>query len=109
GHVINVVLGPGVVVDFEQYTRHTFASSSCGLCGKSSIDTVRRQFPHLESTIEVEAPVLLKLPERMERAQADFRRTGGLHAAVLFDADGQLIVLREDIGRHNAVDKVLWY
>lgn len=109
GHVINVVLGPGVVVDFEQFTRHTFASSSCGLCGKASIDAIRRQFPQLEPKVEVEAQVLLKLPERMKRAQTDFHRTGGLHAAALFDAAGRLRVLREDIGRHNAVDKVLGY
>ncbi|MCC7349137.1 MAG: formate dehydrogenase accessory sulfurtransferase FdhD [Phycisphaerales bacterium] len=109
GHIINAVLAPEVAVDFEQYTRHTFASSSCGLCGKASIDAVRRQFPHLESKVEVESGVLLKLPERMGRAQADFHRTGGLHAAALFDAAGRLLVIREDIGRHNAVDKVLGY
>lgn len=107
GHVINVVLAPEIVVHFEHFTRHTFASSSCGLCGKAAIDDIRRRFPPLVTDIEVEAHEMLHLPARMRQAQADFHLTGGLHAAALFDAAGQLLILREDVGRHNAVDKVL--
>jgi len=107
GNVMEVFLAPGVSVDFARLTRHVFASSSCGLCGKASIDAVHQHFPKLKSRLKVRASVLLRLPERLRRAQAAFERTGGLHAAAVFDARGRLVVLREDVGRHNAVDKVI--
>ena len=107
GNVVNVLLAPDVYVDFDRLTRHVFASSSCGLCGKANIDAVRGSFPPLTSTVTVDAEVILRLPDLMRRTQATFDRTGGLHAAALFDAAGELIVLREDVGRHNAVDKVV--
>jgi FdhD protein len=107
GNVVDVMLSPDVTVDFERLTRHVFASSSCGLCGKATIDAVRGRFPPIESDLTIDAKILADLPDRMRRAQATFERTGGLHAAALFDADGSLVVLREDIGRHNAVDKVI--
>jgi len=107
GNVLNVVLAPEVPVDFDRLTRHVFASSSCGLCGKATIDAVRSTFPRVESDLRIEANTLLRLPGQMRDAQASFDRTGGLHAAALFDAAGKLLVLREDVGRHNAVDKVL--
>lgn len=109
GNLINVQLAPLVAVDFEQLTRHVFASSSCGLCGKVTIDAVRGKFPRCENELTIEASTLLGLPEKMRRVQETFSRTGGLHAAALFSAAGELTVLREDIGRHNAVDKVLGY
>jgi FdhD protein len=86
-----------------------FASSSCGLCGKASIESVHQQFPPLDSRLRVAKKTLVRLPDQMRRAQATFAQTGGLHAAAIFDAKGNLIVLREDVGRHNAVDKVLGY
>ena len=107
GNLLNVVLAPDVPVDFERLTRHVFASSSCGLCGKATIDAVRGTFPPVESDVVVDAATILKMPETMRAAQSTFDRTGGLHAAALFDVDGNLLVLREDVGRHNAVDKVL--
>lgn len=132
GNTLNVFLAPSVVVDFEQLTRHVFASSSCGLCGKATIESVHRQFPPLEergrprpqplaaaetpiADVGVHAPeegrytpeVLLQLPAKLAAQQATFDQTGGLHAAALFTATGELLVLREDVGRHNAVDKVL--
>ena len=109
GNLINVVLAPEVHVDFEKLTRHVFASSSCGLCGKATIDAVRATFAAVEpdSSFRVDAAALLELPGAMRRRQATFDRTGGLHAAALFDANGELLVLREDVGRHNAVDKVV--
>jgi FdhD protein len=107
GNLVNVQLAAEVPVDFERLTRHVFASSSCGLCGKATIDAVRGQFASITSEVVIHAEVLLGLPEKMRHAQSTFDRTGGLHAAALFTAAGELIVLREDVGRHNAVDKVI--
>jgi len=109
GNLLNVVLAPEVHVDFEKLTRHVFASSSCGLCGKATIESVRSAFPPVESDLMVDAETLVGLPEVMRRAQSSFDRTGGVHAAALFDAAGTLLVIREDVGRHNAVDKVLGF
>ncbi len=108
-NIINVFLAPTVDVDFQQLTRHVFASSSCGLCGKASIEAVHQHFPPVASDLTVRAGVVSGLPERMRAAQQTFAQTGGLHAAAIFDAKGSLLVLREDVGRHNAVDKVLGY
>jgi FdhD protein len=105
GNLVNVLLAPDVAVDFEKLTRHVFASSSCGLCGKASIDAVRTQFPKIESDAAVSADTLLSLPARMRAAQETFDKTGGLHAAAVFATDGRMLALREDVGRHNAVDK----
>ncbi len=106
-NVVNVTLAPHVRVDLARLTRHVFASSSCGLCGKASIEAVHQHFPPVESDLVVGASLLLSLPEALHRSQVAFARTGGLHAAAVFDAAGDMIVLREDVGRHNAVDKVL--
>jgi FdhD protein len=108
-NTLNIFLARGVKVDFKQLTRHVFASSSCGLCGKASIDAVRQQFSAIESNLLVSMKVLTRLAETMRAAQPTFDQTGGLHAAAIFDAAGALVVLREDIGRHNAVDKVIGY
>ena len=106
-NTLNVFLSPAVDVNFEQLTRHVFASSSCGLCGKASIEAVHRHFPPVEPQAAVSARALLALPKRLRSAQKTFEQTGGLHAAGIFDEDGKLVVLREDVGRHNAVDKVV--
>ena len=107
GNVMQVFLRPEVTVDFARLTRHVFAASSCGLCGKASIRAIRSQFPRIRQRFQVSAAVLSALPARMEAAQATFSRTGGLHAAAIFTAGGELVALREDVGRHNAVDKLL--
>lgn len=107
GNVLDVFLNPGVTVDFAALTRHVFAASSCGLCGKASIRSLRGRFPKLAAGPEISASVLLGLPSRMAAAQETFSRTGGLHAAALFDGAGTIKLLREDVGRHNAVDKLL--
>jgi FdhD protein len=108
GNSIDVFLRPGVTVDLAQLTRHVFATSSCGLCGKASIRAVRRQFkPIRSSRARVSADVLLGLGAALRSGQQTFDLTGGLHAAALFDLAGRLVVLREDVGRHNAVDKVV--
>jgi FdhD protein len=106
-NVVNVALADGMQVDFDRLARHTFASSSCGLCGKASIDAVHQHFPRIESDLRVDAGLLATLPDRL--AQPVFERTGGLHAAAIFDLEGNTVVLREDVGRHNAVDKAVGY
>jgi FdhD protein len=106
-NVLNVLLAPEVAVDFARLTRHVFAASSCGICGKASIDSIRNRFPGIESTAEIEVSTLITLPDKMRSAQVAFDSTGGIHAAGLFDGQGRLITLREDVGRHNAVDKVV--
>ncbi len=106
-NVVNVFLAPSVEVDFERLTRHVFASSSCGVCGKASIESVQQHFPPVESVLKVRAKIIACLPDRLQAAQKTFAKTGGLHAAAIFDSRGRLIVAREDVGRHNAVDKVI--
>lgn len=109
GNALDVQLDPDLAFDLARLTRHVFASSSCGVCGKASIEAIQAQFPPVESPWVVPAARLAALPDAMQAAQATFRRTGGLHAAALFDRSGTLICLREDVGRHNAVDKVVGY
>ncbi len=106
-NMVNVILSPSVKLDFTQLTRHVFASSSCGMCGKASIESVHQHFPQVKSRTTVGIKTLARLPVLMRAAQQTFAQTGGLHAAAVFDTSGKLIVLREDVGRHNAVDKVL--
>ena len=108
GNVVRAMLAPGSAPDFEKMRRHFFATSSCGICGKASIDAVRaRTLEPPNPDFRLDAEVLLQLPDALRASQAVFGRTGGLHAAALFDAKGGPMVLREDIGRHNAVDKVI--
>lgn len=107
GNVLNVFVAQNVTVNFDALTRHVFASSSCGLCGKASIDSVHQQFPPLESLPRVRSEIIAGLPEKLIPAQTAFSKTGGVHAAALFAVNGELLVLREDVGRHNAVDKVV--
>jgi len=109
GNLLNVLLAPEVPVDFTKLTRHVFASSSCGLCGKASIEAVRGQFPPVETddSVCIDAETIAAMPQAMRCTQEAFDLTGGLHAAALFDSTGKMLVLREDVGRHNAVDKVL--
>ena len=109
GNVINVVLAASASVDFDRLTRHVFASSSCGLCGKATIEAIHQRIDPIgrKPPIAVDPAVLLSLPEKLRAAQPTFDRTGGLHAAGLFTPEGELVAAREDVGRHNAVDKVL--
>jgi FdhD protein len=107
GNVINVRLANPESMDLKKLTRHVFTSSSCGICSKASIEAVRQQFPPVEDNSEVEPRVLSGLPAALAAAQETFKSTGGLHACALFDLTGKLLVLREDVGRHNALDKVI--
>jgi FdhD protein len=101
-------LRDGVELRLSARKRFGTISSSCGLCGKRSIDDIRQNFPPITSNqIRVDIEILLSLPEKLRNAQSDFARTGGIHAAGIFDVDGELKIAREDIGRHNAVDKAI--
>ena len=108
GNVLNVFLAPKVVIDLAKLRRNVYASSSCGLCGKASIESVHGHFePLAKREPVIAAESILQLPDKLRAGQETFEKTGGLHAAGLFDAEGNLITLREDVGRHNAVDKAL--
>jgi FdhD protein len=89
------------------WQRHIFASSSCGICGRASLDRVRLQASLPNSHWQIPFSILQTLPEKLRAGQAAFSCTGGLHAAALFSPPGEILALREDIGRHNAVDKIL--
>jgi len=108
-NVIVVELSDHQEVNFKRLERHFYTTSSCGVCGKASIEAVRVQgrFEIPENTPQVSATLLHTLPEHLLRHQSIFDSTGGLHAAALFDRQGRLLVAREDIGRHNALDKLI--
>ena len=108
GNTLMVDLDPSVEFSVDQLQRHFYMTSSCGVCGKASIEAVMAQgFQPVASTIKLAAEVIAGLPENLRTQQTVFQATGGLHAAGLFDSDGTLIALREDVGRHNAVDKLV--
>ena len=106
-NVVQAVLEPGVHIDLAKLRRNMFASSSCGLCGKATIEQVMQLRPALLAGATIRAEVLHEMPGRLQAAQTVFEATGGLHAAGLFHLDGTLLCVREDVGRHNAVDKVI--
>jgi FdhD protein len=107
GNVVRVTLRAGIRPDLERLRRNLFASSSCGVCGKATLENALACASPLDDPLRIRASVLTELPERLRATQPVFDETGGLHAAGLFDAEGQLLVAREDVGRHNAVDKVV--
>ena len=100
-------LAEGVKVDPERFRRNLFASSSCGVCGKASIDALRVAASVAALGPTIDRTVLVSLPERLGHAQPTFAETGGLHAAAAFEPDGTLLDASEDVGRHNAVDKLI--
>jgi FdhD protein len=108
-NVVDVVLSAGVPAPDPSLERNFYTTSSCGLCGKASLDAVRTtaSWSVRDDPLRVDAALVAELPDRLRAAQLVFDRTGGLHAAGLFSADGHLLCLREDVGRHNAVDKVV--
>jgi FdhD protein len=108
-NVVDVVLDPGVPPPVTDPSRNFYTTSSCGVCGKASIDAVRTRsrFDVADDPLRIPALLLAGLPAKLRAAQRTFDRTGGLHAAGLFTAEGEMLVLREDVGRHNAVDKVI--
>ncbi|MFF9199035.1 formate dehydrogenase accessory sulfurtransferase FdhD [Streptomyces sp. NPDC014779] len=109
-NVVDVQLAPDVRVPDITLERNVYTTSSCGLCGKASLDAVRTtaRFPIADAPpLRLTPGLLAALPERLREAQKVFDRTGGLHAAALFSEDGELLDVREDVGRHNAVDKLV--
>lgn len=109
GNVVTVTLAPGVKLKLQSAQRFGTISTSCGVCGKTSIAAIRQQFPGISSSerARISSSMLLGLPDLLRTRQSNFSRTGGIHAAAIFDVAGKLLFVREDIGRHNAVDKVI--
>lgn len=108
GNVVRVALAPDVEVSLANLERNFYTTSSCGICGKASLLALRSVCPPRRSnSFSIGAELLYRLPDRLREAQRVFDRTGGLHGAGLFDSAGVLLMLREDVGRHNAVDKLL--
>jgi len=107
GQTLDVLLGKSAHLDLEQLSRHVFAASSCGICGKATIEAVLQRIEPIAPAPPVEAALLQALPDRLAQSQRVFQRTGGLHACALFERDGSLLQVREDVGRHNALDKLL--
>jgi FdhD protein len=103
----NTVEVEAAAFDADRLRRHFYTSSSCGVCGKGAIEAVQVAAPRVESRLEVSAELVSSLPERLREAQHAFAATGGLHATGLFSAEGELACVREDVGRHNALDKVV--
>jgi FdhD protein len=107
---VRIHLAAGLRIDFKQLERHFYTTSSCGICGKASLEAVQRMRlsgPSGTSWLRLPVSTVHLLPTRLRRAQQVFADTGGLHAAALFDAEGNLLSVREDVGRHNAVDKLI--
>lgn len=93
--------------DWERLTRHLFSASSCGLCGKATIDAILQSHPPIENRPTFDPEVIQKAPDVMRAAQANFDSSGGIHASGIFSKEGDLLIIHEDIGRHNALDKVI--
>jgi FdhD protein len=107
-NIISVHLKPGAKLKLNLAQRFGTISSSCGLCGKESIEAIRQNFPPIKSqSLRIEIETLLSIPTKLRANQSEFARTGGIHAAGIFDFNGKALIVREDIGRHNAVDKAI--
>lgn len=108
-NIVRVELIPDIQVDIKKLARHFYTSSSCGVCGKASIESIQvTACPYLAApSWQVSSDLIIQLPEKLREAQAVFKHTGALHATALFNQSGELLQLREDIGRHNAMDKII--
>jgi len=104
---VRVELKPEVQIDFTKLQRHFYTTSSCGVCGKTSIDAVKVSCSVQPDLFKIQSSIIHTLPQHLRVAQNVFEYTGGLHASALFDAQGNLTLLREDVGRHNALDKII--
>ncbi|MCH1506951.1 MAG: formate dehydrogenase accessory sulfurtransferase FdhD [Verrucomicrobiaceae bacterium] len=107
GNVVDVLLTNPSTVDLKSLSRNVYTSSSCGICGRATLESVFQQFPPIESDLAINPIILGTLSDKLRNAQQTFAQTGGLHASALFDTEGNLLLLREDVGRHNALDKVI--
>lgn len=107
-NIVNVTLKAGLTPNFQSLERHFLTTSACGVCGKANIESLKvRGCAVIESDLKITSDLILKLPENLRKSQALFHSTGGLHAAALFDEAGNLLKVREDVGRHNALDKLM--
>lgn len=108
-NTVRIDLTPGTNINFKKLERNFYTTSSCGVCGKSSLDAIATGARKIKNPNfpKIPAKIVHALPDKLREAQAIFAVTGGLHAAALFEADGKLIDLKEDVGRHNAVDKLI--
>jgi FdhD protein len=107
-NIVNVELRDDLLPDLQPLERHFYTTSACGVCGKASLESLKlRGYPTNLSDMQVSTEVLYQLPDRLQAAQGIFKSTGGLHAAALFDTAGNLLALQEDVGRHNALDKLI--
>jgi FdhD protein len=106
-NIVNVHLRPDPRRDFGSIERDFFTTSACGVCGKAGLDQLATKASRIDSELTVQSETICSLPGKLRAAQGVFERTGGLHAAGLFDSTGELLGLREDVGRHNALDKLL--
>lgn len=107
GNVVDITLTHPASFDATKLSRHVFSSSSCGICGKATIEAAMQQFPAIRDAPQISGETLLGLPGKLAAGQETFQRTGGLHACAFFDTAGELLLLREDVGRHNALDKLI--
>lgn len=106
-NVVRVELSPAVKINWKKLQRHFSTSSSCGVCGKSSIEAIEVDCGYISNDVKISADTIYGLPEKLHGHQTVFTYTGGLHASALFDDDGTSLMVREDVGRHNAFDKVI--
>ena len=107
-NIVRIELAPETSFDVQKLQRHFYTTSSCGVCGKASLEALETQeFQAIQSDLKVKRAKIVELPELLRDQQDVFSRTGGIHAAGLFDADGNLVSIREDVGRHNALDKLI--
>lgn len=105
-NIVNVQLAGDALPALERLERHFTMSSACGVCGKANIEALQTRAAPIDDSVRIPRSLIAELPDKMRQAQRVFDSTGGLHAAALFDANGALLVLREDVGRHNALDKI---
>lgn len=107
-NIVNVELRQGLIPDLQPLERHFYTNSACGVCGKASLEALRlRGYPDILPNLMVTPEIIYSLPDKLRAAQGIFTATGGLHAAAVFDTQGQLLNLQEDVGRHNALDKLI--
>lgn len=109
GNFVSILLSKEVKFELGNLTRHVFTSSSCGICGKATIESVMIDFPKIKRPNKISSSKIASYPDKLSAAQTTFKKTGGLHASALFDSNGEIVVIREDVGRHNALDKVIGY
>ncbi|GAB1539824.1 formate dehydrogenase accessory sulfurtransferase FdhD [Scytonema sp. NUACC21] len=107
-NIVNITLEDGLNPDLQRLERHFYTTSACGVCGKASLEALHlRNYPPIPQGLTVAPEIIYTLPDKLRAAQSVFDATGGLHAAALFDTQGQLLTLQEDVGRHNALDKLI--